>query len=77
MTPGQIGILLLGVTAVWLSQSPMERSRAYAPIFGLAASPFWLYETWMAGQWGMFGLSFIYALCWARGIYTYWWRPRW
>lgn len=67
-------IVTCGVASVWLSQSPEVRSRRWAPIIGLAAQPFWMWETWVAGQWGIFALSFVYAIGWARGIRTYWGR---
>jgi hypothetical protein len=66
----QIGIALLGVTAIWLSQG--EKGKKYACIFGLLAQPFWFYATWKAEQWGIFGLTFLYTLAWARGVYTNW-----
>lgn len=67
-------IVACGVASVWLSQSPTTRARRLAPIIGLIAQPFWLWETWHAQQWGIFALSFVYAAGWMRGIRTYWWR---
>lgn len=67
-------IVTCGVASVWLSQSPATNSRRWAPIIGLAAQPFWMWETWYAQQYGIFALSFVYAIGWARGIRTYWGR---
>ncbi len=68
----QIGIMCCGLTAVFLSQDSRESWRRWACIFGLIGQPFWFYATYKAGQWGIFGLSFLYAYSWARGVKTYW-----
>lgn len=70
----QIVIGLCGIASVYLSQDPAWDRRKWACIFGMFAQPFWLYATYQAGQWGIFLLSFVYAIGWARGIKTYWWR---
>ncbi|SDR52767.1 hypothetical protein [Paraburkholderia tuberum] len=70
----QIAIGLCGVTAVYLSQDARAERRRYACLFGLAGQPFWLYATWKAQQWGIFGLSFLYAFSWARGFFAHWVR---
>lgn len=71
----QIAIGLLGVTAVFLSQSAHASQRKWACIFGLLAQPFWFYATWHAEQWGIFALCFLYAFSWMRGVYTNWIKP--
>jgi hypothetical protein len=70
----QIAIGLCGVTAIFLSQDRRESVRRYACLFGLASQPFWFYATYQAGQWGIFALSFLYALSWLRGFRQHWWR---
>lgn len=65
-------IVVCGVLSVWLSQSPEFAQRRWAPVIGLAAQPAWLWETYNAGQWGIFALSLVYAIGWGRGIRTYW-----
>jgi hypothetical protein len=70
----QIGIGLFGVAAVFLSQDRRENWRRFACLFGLAAQPFWFYATFMAHQWGIFALSFLYAFSWARGFVAHWIR---
>lgn len=67
-------IVICGVASVWLSQSPAFDARRWAPVIGLAAQPAWIYASWQAAQWGIFALSFVYALGWARGINTYWFK---
>lgn len=68
----QIMLGVLGVTAVFLSQDVNMNRRRYACLFGLAAQPFWFYATWKAHQWGIFALSFVYALCWIKGFANHW-----
>lgn len=70
----QLGIALFGATAVFLSQDSRESWRRWACVAGLLGQPFWFYATWKAGQWGILALCFVYALSWARGVRTYWWR---
>lgn len=70
----QLGIAVFGVAAVFLSQDHRESWRRWACIMGLLGQPFWFYATWKADQWGILALCFIYALSWARGVRTYWWK---
>lgn len=68
----QTAILLLGGLAIWMTHSPGEQARRYAPIVGLVSQPFWLVETFNAAQWGMFALSVWYTAAWLRGINREW-----
>lgn len=68
----QAGIVVFGVMAVWLSQDGRENVRRWACIAGLCAQPFWLYTTWKAQQWGIFGVSILYAWGWFRGLRNHW-----
>jgi hypothetical protein len=61
----QIGIALLGPTAVFLAQSGRRR---LASVIGLTSQPFWLWATFHAHQWGMFGVAWIYTAIWAYGL---------
>jgi hypothetical protein len=70
----QIAIGVTSVTAVWLSQDSRPRWRRWAGIFGLIGQPFWMYTSWKASQWGIFGLCFLYTYCWVRGLRQQWWR---
>ena len=71
----QIMIAVTGILVVFLSQSPMERHRKWACIYGMIGQPFWFYVTYQAEQWGMFALAFVYTLGWIIGIKTYWIKP--
>lgn len=68
MSADQIGIALTGVVAVFLSQDTRPGWRRWACIFGLAGQPFWFYASFVAEQWGIFALCFLYAASWARGL---------
>ncbi|WP_373078629.1 hypothetical protein [Zhongshania sp.] len=69
---GQVWIAVFGVAAIWLSMSPNQKTARWGCVFGLLGQPGWFYETWIAGQWGIFALSFLYLLSWIRGIKTHW-----
>jgi hypothetical protein len=71
----QIMIAFFGVTAVFLSQDHDVDRRKYACLFGLMAQPFWFYETYSHGQWGIFALSFFYTASWLRGFHVHWVKP--
>lgn len=72
----QVVIGVCGLSSVWLSQDRRPRVAKWACIFGLCAQPAWFYTTWMAGQWAIFGLAFIYTAGWARGVWNFWIKPR-
>ncbi|QKZ05829.1 hypothetical protein [Pseudomonas eucalypticola] len=70
-------IALLGLAAIWLSQSRRESRRRYACVFGMIGQPFWFWSSIQAEQWGIFILSCFYTIAWAKGIKNYWLkRPR-
>lgn len=64
----QLPLAVLSLAAVALSQSTSPRRRALAPVFGLAAQPFWFWSTVEAGQWGMVLLTAAYTAVWTRGL---------
>ena len=68
----QIGIIVFGLTAIYLAQEKEESKRKWASIFGLLSQPFWFYSAYTTGQWGVFFISVLYALIWAKGFYTNW-----
>lgn len=71
----QIAIAFTGVTAIWLSQDSRESWRRYACLFGIVGQPFWFYSAYMAEQWGIFGMCFLYSYSWIRGIRNNWILP--
>jgi len=72
----QIIIAITGVMAVFLSQHEKLTKRKYACLFGLIGQPFWFYATYIAEQWGIFALSFIYTIAWLKGLHLYWIKPK-
>lgn len=72
----QLAIATFGVAAVALSQDADPKVSRWACLFGMAGQPAWFWATWQAGQLGIFALSFLYTLAWARGAWTYWIAPR-
>lgn len=68
----QVCIFIFGVTAVWLSQSPNISTVRYSSIVGLMSQPFWFYSTLSNELYGMFCLSLVYTLAWARGFNNHW-----
>jgi hypothetical protein len=68
----QIGIVLTGVIAVWLTQDKRDSWRRWACVFGMLAQPFWFYAAWKAEQWGILAITTLYTYAWARGVWTHW-----
>lgn len=66
----QIAILILSAAAIFLVGSPETILLGMG--IGLAAQPFWFWETLRNRQWGMFLLSVFYTAAYARGIFNYW-----
>jgi hypothetical protein len=69
----QTFLALLSLTATWLSQDRRAAYRQWSCVAGMASQPFWLVATARAEQWGMFSLSVVYTLVWARGLKTFRW----
>lgn len=68
-------IFIFGMSAIWLANDARPDVRRFGCICGLIAQPFWYYETWTNGQWGIFASSFFYTYSWARGFYNQWLLP--
>lgn len=66
----QAAILILSAVAMWLVSGRSRHARLGWAL-GLASQPFWLWETWQAGQWGMFLLAVFYSGAWARGLWNH------
>ncbi len=39
-----------------------------APWVGLAAQPFWFYESWKTKQWGIFATAVCITISWTLGL---------
>ncbi len=68
----QIGIVLFGVIAAWLTQQANQSRKKYACIFGLISQPFRFYSAIETNQWEIFILSLIYTGVWLIGFRNYW-----
>lgn len=66
----QLLILLTGPAAIGLSQ--LRATERYACLVGLCGQAGWFHATWIAGQWGMFAASFVYAGMWCIGLRRHW-----
>lgn len=69
----QLGILILGCSAVWLIGRP-EYWRRWGYILGLCSQPFWIYSSIRGGEWGVLILSFLYTYSWAQGVWFHWFK---
>jgi hypothetical protein len=71
----QIFLAFFGLSAILCTQHPNTKLRRYAPLFGLAGQPFWLWTTWHSQQWGIFLLCIAYTILWGMGVHTQWIIP--
>ena len=74
-TISQIMIFVLSLaTTIFLVR--IDKWKKWGYITALLAQPFWFYSTYLAGQWGMFGLTIVNCGFWIQGIYNYWIRKQ-
>lgn len=66
----QILIFLFSASAIWFV-GRRENWRRWGYVLGLCGQPFWLYTTFISGQWGMFVLSVWYSYSWGQGVYNF------
>lgn len=59
-----------GTYALFAFREP--RIRRWGYVAGLAAEPFWLYTSWMAGQWGVVIVTFVTAAALVIGLRNNW-----
>lgn len=71
----QVGIVIFGLVAVYLTQEKKEERRRWACVFGLLSQPFWFISAAINYQPGILFISFVYALIWLKGFYTNWVVP--
>ncbi len=63
-------ILILSAVGIWLLSCKTPSRWGWA--VGLAAQPFWLWETWHAAQWGMFANALVFTGIYANGLRNHW-----
>ena len=69
MDISQIMILICSCTSIWALASP--KFKKFGFFIGLLGQPFWIYATFMSGQWGMFVASLWFTLNHIRGLVNY------
>ena len=67
-----IFLAIVGVSAVWFSQSSNPRAARWSPVLGLLGQPAWFYTSYATENWGIFMLSFFYTAAWGKGLYKHW-----
>lgn len=68
----QVGIAIFGITGIALANLRSPEARKWAPIFGLVGQVFWFWSSYVAEQWGIFFMSFVYTGAWMVGLYNQW-----
>ena len=68
-TIAQVIIAICGIASCYLTTTSRPN---YACIWGILASPAWIYSSLANEQYGILILSIIYSLMWSYGIYNYW-----
>lgn len=67
----QLAILTLGATGA-AGIALGGRLERWGFLAALAGQPFWIVETWTAGQWGMYLLACWYTCAWGYGAWRCW-----
>jgi len=58
----QAVIAVLGIGAAWCLTEPSPLVRYWGCWLGLISEPFWLYESWRTGTWGIAILCVMYSI---------------
>jgi len=64
----QVCILVFSSASIFFFSS--KKKFRYGFVAGLMGQPFWIYETWRAGQYGMFLVSVWFTAMQVRGIWN-------
>jgi len=70
----QIGILVIGLPALWLTTYRQFRIRRWAYILGLVSEVFWIWTCVAHEQWLILGSVAAYTFVWGRGFWEHWLR---
>jgi len=68
----QLIIAVTGIPAIWLVNDQRKAWSRYACLFGLAGQPFWIHNTLVNEQWGMFAMAIVITISWAKGFKANW-----
>lgn len=74
----QVGILVFGAASIILVGSGNPFVRRWGYVSALVAEPFWFYASLFPWQPGIFVVTVIYTVAWARGLKNNWVsQPKW
>jgi len=66
----QFCIFLFGVTSIVL----VSRKNKWGFVVGLCSQPFWLLNSFINKEWGIFLVSIAYTVSWSYGIYEWFFK---
>lgn len=72
----QVGLAILSLLPIALSQVKAEKIRRYDCIAGLVAQPFWFSYGFLIEAWSLCFLAIIYTGVFAYGIKVKWLEPK-
>ena len=70
----QVGVLLLGVTSIWMCGLRDQRVARWGFVVGLCSQPFWFYTTIAHEQYFIFVASLLYSASWVNWVRNHFFR---
>lgn len=70
----QVMIAVTGCLSLCLVTRENQKLNKWAPVVGLIGQPFWLYTSFIEGEWGIFILSVVYTLIWFDSLRKNWFQ---
>ena len=68
----QFCIFLFGVTSIVL----VSKKNKWGFVVGLCSQPFWLLNSFINKEWGIFLVSIAYTISWSYGIYEWFFEKK-
>ena len=68
----QFFIFSLGVVSIIL----VSRKNRWGFVVGLCSQPFWILNSYLNKDWGIFFLSIAYAITWSYGVYKWFFKKQ-
>ncbi len=68
----QAMILMLSAITAYLLASGKGSVRRWGYVVGIVGEPFWLYASWVTGQWGVVILALWWTVQYIRGCINNW-----
>ena len=66
----QFFIFIFGVTSIVL----VSKKNKWGFVAGLLSQPFWLLNSFISKEWGIFLVSIAYTISWSYGIYKWFFK---